>query len=96
MYGERYMDMPSENPDGYNQTSLINKVDSLQGKLLIIHGGLDNTVVLQHSQLFVDECINKRKQIDYFIYPRAKHNVRGYNRIHLMQKITNYFQDNLF
>lgn len=96
MYGERYMDTPEENPDGYKNTSLINKVNDLKGKLLIIHGYLDNTVVLQHSLSFLEECIKKGKQVDYFLYPSHEHNVGyGPDRVHLMQKVTQYFDDYL-
>jgi len=95
MYGERYMDTPEENPEGYLFTSLIPRTNNLRGKLLIIHGGIDPTVVMQHSQQFVRECIKNRIPVDFFIYPRAEHNVRGYDRIHLMEKVTQYFEDYL-
>lgn len=95
MYGERYMDSPNDNPQGYTVTSLIPKAKDLKGKLLMIHGAVDPVVVMQHSQLFVRECIKNNVPIDYFIYPRAKHNVRGKDRIHLMQKVTDYFDDYL-
>ncbi len=95
MYGERYMDTPEENPEGYAYTSLISRAKELNGKLLIVHGAIDPTVVMQHSQLFVRECIKNNTPIDYFIYPRAEHNVRGFDRIHLMQKVTSYFDDYL-
>jgi len=94
MYGERYMDMPQENPEGYKLTSLLNddKIKTLEGrKLMIIHGALDHTVVWQHSLLFIEKCIEDGVQVDYFVYPRAEHNVRGYDRIHLLTKITDYF-----
>jgi dipeptidyl-peptidase-4 len=95
MYGERYMDTPGENPDGYSKTSLINKAKDLKGKLLICHGLIDPVVVIEHSLSFVSECIKNNVQVDYFPYPLAEHNVGGRNRIHLMQKITNYFEDYL-
>ena len=95
MYGERYMDMPDENPQGYTQTSVLNKVKNLKGKLLIIHGGVDPTVVWQQSLLFVNESIKENVQLDYFVYPQHEHNVRGKDRIHLMEKISLYFQDHL-
>ena len=94
MYGERYMDTPYENPDGYKKTSLLDneKIQTLKGrKLLIIHGAMDATVVWQHSLLFLKKCIENNVQVDYFVYPTAEHNVRGYDRIHLLQKITDYF-----
>jgi dipeptidyl-peptidase-4 len=94
MYGERYMDMPQENPEGYKETSLLNdeKIQTLKGrKLMIIHGALDATVVWQHSLLFIRKCVENNVPVDYFVYPRAEHNVRGYDRIHLLTKITDYF-----
>lgn len=95
MYGERYMDTPDENPEGYKNANLVEQAGKLKGKLLLIHGAIDNTVVWQHSLAFVQKCIEENVQVDYFPYPRAEHNVRGQDRIHLMQKITDYFDDYL-
>jgi dipeptidyl-peptidase-4 len=95
MYGERYMDSPQENPEGYAKTSLINKAKDLKGKLLICQGAIDPVVVWEHSLSFVRECVKNNVQVDYFPYPCAEHNVRGKDRIHLMQKVTNYFEDYL-
>ncbi len=93
MYGERYMDTPDENPEGYKETSLINQAKNLEGQLLIIHGAIDPTVVWQHSLTFIEQCIKEGKQVDYFVYPRHEHNVRGMDRIHLMEKVSKYFDD---
>ncbi len=95
MYGERYMDMPKENPEGYDITNLNKRVDRLKGKLLVIHGAIDPTVVWQHSLDFIEQCIKQRVQVDYFVYPRHQHNVLGPDRVHLMQKVTQYFEDYL-
>ncbi|WP_421920053.1 DPP IV N-terminal domain-containing protein [Marinifilum sp.] len=95
MYGERYMDTPIENPEGYAKTSLIAKAKDLKGKLLICQGAIDNTVLWQHSLNFIRECVKYNVQVDYFPYPRAEHNVRGRDRIHLKQKVSNYFDDYL-
>lgn len=91
MYGERYMDTPQENPEGYAQTELTGKAASLQGHLLMIHGAQDNVVVQQHSLNFIQACIDQNVPVDYFVYPTAEHNVFGPNRVHLLQKITDYF-----
>ncbi len=91
MYGERYMDTPALNPEGFEQTSLLGRVDSLKGKLLICQGAIDNTVVWEHSLSFVQQCIEHGVQLDYFPYPRSEHNVMGIWRIHLMDKVTDYF-----
>ena len=95
MYGERYMDTPQENPEGYELTALDNKTDKLEGKLLIIHCSTDPTVVWQHSLSFLENAIHNKKQMDYFVYPGHDHNVYGMDRAHLITKITQYFKDNL-
>lgn len=95
MYGERYMDTPEENPEGYELTCLENKTDKLEGKLLIIHCTTDPTVVWQHSLTFIENCIHSGKQVDYFVYPGHDHNVYGKDRAHLITKITEYFKANL-
>lgn len=95
MYGERYMDTPQENPEGYELTSLENKTDKLEGKLLMIHCTTDPVVMWQHSLVFVENCIHNGKQLDYFVYPGHDHNVYGMDRAHLITKITQYFKDNL-
>ncbi len=95
MYGERYMDMPQENPEGYANANLLNKVEKLTGRLMIIHGTSDPVVVWQHSLNFVQKCVEKKVLLDYFVYPGHEHNVRGYDRIHLMRTITRYFDDHL-
>ena len=95
MYGERYMDTPQENPEGYELTSLENKTDKLEGKLLMIHCTTDPVVVWQHSLVFVENCIHNGKLLDYFVYPGHDHNVYGMDRAHLIMKITQYFKDNL-
>lgn len=95
MYGERYMDTPEENPEGYKNNCLVDRAKDLKGKLLLIHGAIDPTVVWQNSLAFIQSCIEEGVQVDYFVYPRAEHNVRGPHRIHLMEKVTQYFDDYL-
>ncbi len=93
MYGERYMDTPQENPEGYEATSLLGKAKNLQGRLLVIQGAEDNTVVPQHSTEFIERCINNYRQVDYFAYPHHEHNVLGRERLHLYQKMFQYYED---
>ena len=95
MYGERYMDHPEVNPEGYAKTSLINSAKNLQGKLLICQGAIDPVVLWQHSLSFVRECVVNNVQVDYFPYPRHEHNVVGKDRVHLHDKISMYFEDYL-
>lgn len=93
MYGERYMDTPQSNPDGYAKTSLLNKAKYLKGRLLLIYGGNDPTCVPQHTLSFMRACINADRYPDLFTYPDDGHNMRGAYRVHLHNKITQYFED---
>ena len=95
MYGERYMDTPEENPVGYRNSNMINYAGNLQGKLMLIHGAQDESVVMQHSMKFLRQCIKLRKQVDFFVYPTHPHNILTIDRLHLMEKISNYFIENL-
>lgn len=95
MYGERYMDTPQKNPEGYDLTRVYDKTDQLKGDVLIIHGSADPTVVMQHSELFLKDAIKNQKPIDFFMYPGYKHNVRGKDRIHLMKKVFQYINQKL-
>ena len=93
MYGERYMGTPQDNPDGYAKTSLIDKAKNLKGKLQMITGYNDNTVVPQHCLSFLDACIKAGTQPDFFAYPGGEHNMRGHASVHLHERITQYFED---
>lgn len=95
MYTERYMDSPQENPEGYKKANLIQYVDQLEGKLLMIHGGQDATVLWQHSLLYLNAAISKKVQLGYFVYPDHEHNVFGMDRVHLYQMITDFLVEEL-
>jgi dipeptidyl-peptidase 4 len=94
MYGERYMDRPAENEKGYEQASTLTHADKLKGKLLLIHGTVDDVVVMQHSEALIKRFVEVDKQMDFFVYPMHEHNVRGKDRVHLMTKVLNYILDN--
>jgi len=95
MYGERYMDTPQENPEGYKNADLKNYVSNLKGKFLIIHDDMDNTVVPQHSLTLLHSFVKAGVQVDFFMYPQHQHNVRGKDRVHLIDKVIRYFEDYL-
>lgn len=94
MYGERYMDTPQENPKGYANARVGKYIQNLDGKMLIIHGSIDDTVVPQHSMTLLKEAVDKEVQVDFFTYPMHPHNVRGKDRVHLMTKVLEYVIDN--
>lgn len=93
MYGERYMDKPQDNPEGYANANLKLKAGNLKGRLLLIHGAVDPVVVWQHSLGFMKACIDAETYPDYFVYPTHPHNVIGKDRPHLFEKIARYFED---
>lgn len=95
MYGERYMDTPQENPEGYESSNLLNKAKNLKGRLQIIVGYNDPTCVLQHSLSFLRKCEDAGTQPDYFVYPGDGHNMMGHDMVHLHERITRYFDDYL-
>lgn len=95
MYGERYMDSPQDNPEGYKEGNLKNLAGALKGHLLIIHDDHDDTCVPQHTLSFMKACVDARTYPDLFIYPGHKHNVSGRDRVHLHEKITRYFEEHL-
>jgi len=94
MYGERYMDTPQENLEGYEKTKVHNYIKNLKGDLLIIHGSIDDTVVPQHSMTLLKEAVENEVQLDFFTYPMHPHNVRGKDRVHLMKKVIDYVLEN--
>ena len=95
IYGERYMDTPKQNPEGYKKTSLLYTAKNLKGKLQIIQGYNDLTCVPQHCLTFLKACIEAGTQPDFFMYPGEPHNMRGHQSVHLHERITQYFEDYL-
>jgi dipeptidyl-peptidase-4 len=59
MYGERYMDRPEQIKEGYEKASLLNYADKLEGNLLLIHGTIDDVVVMQHNYALVKKFVDK-------------------------------------
>jgi dipeptidyl-peptidase-4 len=94
MYGERYMDRPEQNKEGYEQTSLLTHAKNLKDNLLLIHGTVDDVVVLQHNYALVKKFVDLGIQMDFFPYPMHPHNVRGKDRVHLMEKVLKYVIEN--
>lgn len=95
MYGERYMDTPASNPEGYANGDLRRLANRLKGRLMIIHDTLDDTCLPQQTMSFIEECIKQRTYPDLFLYPGHGHNVLGRDRVHLYENITRYFENHL-
>jgi len=96
IYTERYMGLPQDNGDGYDDNSPINHVDKMEGNYLLIHGTADDNVHFQNAVEMVDALIEADKQFDFYIYPDRNHGIYGGNtRHHLFTKITNFITNNL-
>ncbi len=95
MYGERYMGTAESNAEGYAQASLLAKAKDLKGRLQIIIGYNDETVVPQHALAFIAACVREGTQPDFFTYPNEQHNMLGHASVHLHERITQYFEDYL-
>jgi dipeptidyl-peptidase-4 len=95
MYTERYMDRPKQNRDGYKKASLLNNIKNLTGKLLEVHGTVDPVVVWQNTLQLAKKAADLNIPLDYYPYPGHPHHVSGKDALHLYNKITNYFLDNL-
>lgn len=87
------MDTPEQNPEGYAETSLINKAGNIKGRLQIIIGMNDPTCVPQHTMQFLDACVKAGTQPDCFFYPGEGHNMMGHASVHLHERISRYFDD---
>ncbi|MBI4456272.1 MAG: S9 family peptidase [Acidobacteria bacterium] len=92
IWTERYMGLPTENPDIYEQSSATTHASKLSGRLLLIHGTADDNVHLQNSIQMAQKLIEAGKTFDIFLYPGKTHALAGTaTRRHLYQKITEYF-----
>lgn len=95
MYGERYMDTPQDNPEGYKNSNLRLRAGNLKGRLQLIIGYNDPVCVPQHTLSFIRACIDAGTQCDYFLYPGGQHNMYGKDAVHLHERISRYFEDYL-
>jgi dipeptidyl aminopeptidase/acylaminoacyl peptidase len=83
IYTERYMNTPQENPDGYEKTSVVKAADKLHGRLLLLHGLMDENVHPQNSTQFMQALQRAGKDFQVMFYPQMRHGLRGdhYNRL---------------
>src|SRR4029078_9482653 len=75
IYTERYMLMPQHNEEGYNKTSPLRAAKNLHGKLLLIHGAIDDNVHMANTIQFLYELQKSGKQVQLMVYPKSRHGV---------------------
>lgn len=95
-YTERFMKMPKENGDGYRQASAIERIDKLNGRLLLVHGINDNNVFFSNTTTYTNALIEAGIQFDMQVYPSKEHSLIGSKtRLHLFKKVLEFFNSNL-
>ncbi len=94
MYGERYMDTPQENPEGYGRANIIPKIKNVKCPLLVMHGAQDHTVVQQHTLELLRQAVTDDVELEYFVYTAHDHNVIGPERRHLYNKLLRFHNQN--
>jgi dipeptidyl-peptidase 4 len=96
IYTERYMLQPKNNPEGFNRTSVIKAAGNLNGKLLLIHGGMDDNVHMQNTMQLAYEFQKAGKQFDLMIYPTQRHGLTNPAQVkHWYTMMTDYVMRNL-
>jgi dipeptidyl-peptidase-4 len=96
IYTERYMGTPQNNPEGYKKSSPVNAAKNLHGKLLLIHGAIDDNVHMQNTIQFVYELQKAGKQFQLMLYPKSRHGVTDPLLLkHMRQMMLDYIVENL-
>jgi dipeptidyl-peptidase-4 len=96
IYTERYMLQPKNNPQGFDRTSVTKAAKDLQGRLLLIHGMMDDNVHMQNMTQLAYELQKANKQFDMMVYPTQRHGVSNPPQVrHMYQMMTDYVLKNL-
>ncbi len=95
-WAEFAMKTPQENPDGYENTSILRHAKNLHGRLLLVHGTYDDNVHPQNAWSFIEELVQANISFDMMFYPMRKHGISDRPaRIHLRHKMLEFWQENL-
>jgi dipeptidyl-peptidase-4 len=96
IYTERYMDLPGRNPEGYERSSVVRAAANLHGKLLLIHGAVDDNVHTQNSIQLIDALQKAGKSFQFMLYPQSRHGVANPLRVkHLRAMMAEFIYANL-
>ncbi|MBZ0198707.1 MAG: DPP IV N-terminal domain-containing protein [Ignavibacteriaceae bacterium] len=96
VYTERFMDQPSENPEGYKFGSAMEHAENYKGKLLITHGTMDDNVHMQNTLQLIDKLENLNKDFDLMLYPNARHGVGFPKFFHAAREQYEFWISNFF
>ena len=96
VYSERYMGLPSQNPEGYDENSPITLVKGIKAKLLLVHGTADDNVHYQNSLEFAEAMVQAGVQFQMMSYLNRNHGIRGGNTtMHLYTMFDIFLKENL-
>ncbi len=96
IYTERYMATPQNNPEGYKKSSPVTAAKNLHGRLLLIHGAIDDNVHMQNTMQFMYELQKAGKQFDLMLYPKSRHGVTDPLLLtHMRKMMTEFIEKNL-
>jgi len=91
-YTERYMGLPSENVSGYRESAVFDHVPNIRGRLMLVHGLIDENVHFRHTARLINRLISAGKDYDLLIFPDERHSPRRLrDRIYMEQRISDYF-----
>jgi len=91
-YTERYMGLPSDNPNGYRESAIFHHVSNIKGHLMIVHGLIDENVHFRHTSRLINHLIAASKDYDLLLFPDERHSPKRIrDRIYMEQRISNYF-----
>lgn len=95
-YTERYMSTPEDNPDGYRDGAVTTHVDGLSGKLLLVHGMVDENVHFRHTARLITALTAAQKPYDIQIFPEERHMPRDAAGLEYMERrLVSYFEEHL-
>lgn len=96
IYTERYMNTPQNNPEGYQKSSVIAAAKDLSGKLLLVHGMIDDNVHMQNTIQFAYELQKAGKPFQLMLYPKSHHGVVDPLLVkHMRSMMTDFILQNL-
>lgn len=95
-YTERYMGLPQENAQGYEDGSVMHHVSNIQGKLMLVHGMIDENVHFRHTARLINALISARKPYDLLAFPDERHMPRKVaDKVYMEELVSQYFVEHL-
>ena len=95
-YTERYMGTPQDNAEGYREGSLLSHVGNLSGKLLLVHGGVDENVHFRHTARLITALTQADRDYDLLLFPAERHMPRDQAGLEYQEaRVARYFDRHL-